>query len=118
MGWQIYECPSGTPLRWAGYGVPAYCDHPKCNEKIDRGVNHICGGLNTDYEDRDCRLHFCYQHLDHRQLCPNCARNRKAFKPKPDCSEWVHHVLTHKSWQKWRSENPEYEKKYGAPNDQ
>lgn len=99
-------------MRWAGYGVLAYCDHSKCNEKINRGVNHICGGVNSEYEDRGCRLHFCEAHLDHRQLCPNCARNRNAFKPKPDHPEWVLHVLTDSSWAEWRKKNPEYAERY------
>lgn len=113
MGWQIYESRSvGTPLRWAGYGVPAYCDHPKCNEEIDRGVSYVCGGVNSDYEDRGCKLHFCSAHLDHRQLCANCARNRKPFKAKPDHPEWVRHVLTDESWKEWRELHPEYAKMY------
>lgn len=112
MGWQIYECPSGTPLRWAGYGVPAYCDHPKCNEEINRGVSYICGGINTQYEDRGCKLHFCGKHLDHRQLCANCARNRKPFKPKLDHPEWSQHVLTDENWKQWLGENPKYTEIY------
>jgi hypothetical protein len=51
-------------------------------------------------------------HLDHRQLCANCARNRKPFKAKPDHPEWVKHVLTDESWKQWRDENPEYAKLY------
>lgn len=76
MGWQVYECPSGHRLRWAGYGVPAYCDHPECNEKIDRGLSHICGMVNTAGEERGCHLHFCEKHLRYSprfgQLCERC----------------------------------------------
>jgi hypothetical protein len=42
MSWAI-----GYDGRWKrdiGYGVPAYCDHPGCNEEIDRGLAHVCGG--------------------------------------------------------------------------
>jgi len=42
MGWSI-----GFDSRWnrdIGYGVPAYCDHPKCNEEIDRGLAYVCCG--------------------------------------------------------------------------
>ena len=39
MGWSI-----GYDDNWKrdiGYGVPAVCDHPGCNEKIDRYLNII-----------------------------------------------------------------------------
>jgi len=42
MGWSI-----GFDSSWnrdIGYGVPAYCDHPKCSKKIDRGLSYVCGG--------------------------------------------------------------------------
>ena len=42
MGWSI-----GYDSNWdrdIGYGVPAYCDHPDCNEEIDRGLSYVCGG--------------------------------------------------------------------------
>lgn len=42
MSWAI-----GYDENWkrdVGYGVPAICDHPGCNEKIDRGLAFVCGG--------------------------------------------------------------------------
>ena len=116
MGWQIYEDIKGRPLRFAGYGVPAYCDHPDCNEEIDRGLAYICGEINRG-EERGCGLHFCGKHLRHSprygQLCERCyPRIKKEFTPKPDHPDWVRHVLTDESWKQWREENPEYEKLY------
>ena len=89
MGWSI-----GYDSGWdrdIGYGVPAYCDHPDCNKKIDRGLAHVCGG--EPYGgDRGCGLYFCYAHLHmHKtQLCERCfPRRKKPFAPKPDHPEWV-----------------------------
>lgn len=115
MGWQIYEDRKGRPLRWAGYGVPAYCDHPDCNEKIDRGLAHVCG--DTQNEDRGCSLHFCAKHLylspKFGQLCERCyPRVKKPFEPKLDHPEWVQHVLTDESWKEWREENLKYAQIY------
>lgn len=110
MGWQIYEDTKGRRLRWAGYGVPAYCDHPECNEKIDRGVSYHCGEINRNQED-GCGLHFCSKHLNHDHLCERCAKGKSPFDPKPDHSEWSRHVLTDESWKQWRDENPEYAKR-------
>lgn len=111
MGWQIYEDTKGRPLRWAGYGVPAYCDHPKCSEEIDRGVSHHCGEVNRNEED-GCGLHFCEKHLNHDHLCERCTKRKDAFEPKPDHPEWSRHVLTDESWKQWRDENPKYAEQY------
>ena len=40
MGWSL-----GFDDKWnrdIGYGVPAYCDHPKCSVEIDRGLAYVC----------------------------------------------------------------------------
>ena len=111
MGWQIYKDTKGRPLRWAGYGVPAYCDHPDCNEEIDRGVSYMCGEINKN-EEEGCGLHFCGKHLNHKHLCCQCAKHKPEFTPKPDHPVWVKHVLKDRSWKKWLKENPEYREKY------
>lgn len=115
MGWAVYQCPKGTPFRHAGYGVPAYCDHPDCKEEIDRGVNHRCGSINSDGEDRGCGLYFCETHLSeysskyNSSFCGQCwPRSRKPFTPKPEHPEWATHVLSDESWQKFRDANPEW----------
>lgn len=109
MGWAVGEGRDGRDI---GYGVPALCDHPDCNEEIDRGLSYVCGMINTPGEDRGCGLHFCEKHLLHDsekygQLCQRCwPRQRKPFTRKPDLPEWSRHKLTDPTWQQWRDENP------------
>lgn len=109
MGWSI-----GYDDNWKrdiGYGVPAYCDHPDCNEVIDRGLSYVCGGHPFGGE-RGCGLYFCGKHLYLHgrlpQLCDRCCpRIKKPFKAKPDHPEWIKWKLTDESWQQWREENPD-----------
>ena len=108
MGWSI-----GYDDNWErdiGYGVPAYCDHPDCNEEIDRGLSYVCGEEPYGGE-RGCGLYFCSKHLRYgcgTELCERCyPRIKKPFKPKPDHPEWIHWKLTDESWKQWRDENPE-----------
>jgi len=108
MGWSI-----GYDRRWGrfiGYGVPAYCDHPKCNAEIDRGLSYVCGGEPFGGE-RGCGLHFCCKHL-HRsarlpQLCRQCLGSyQTTYKPKPEHPLFAAHVLSDPSWAQWCNENP------------
>lgn len=107
MGWSIgYDNNWGRDI---GYGVPAYCDHPACNEQIDRGLSYVCGGEPYGGE-RGCGLFFCHTHLNYYprlpQLCERCApRQKKPFHPKPDHPEWVHFKMTDESWEEWRKQN-------------
>lgn len=101
MGWSI-----GFDDNWnrdIGYGVPAICDHPKCKEKIDRGLSYVCGGEPYGGE-KGCGLYFCSGHLRYPfQRCPKCARyDHKPYKPKPDIQEWVDFKMTDSSWAEWR----------------
>ncbi len=108
MGWSI-----GYDNDWQrdiGYAVPAVCDHPRCNEAIDRGMAYVCGGqaYGGDY---GCGLFFCAKHLyfgrsaDAPQLCKKCLRyDKKLYKPKPDTKEWIDWKMTDPSWSKWRKE--------------
>jgi hypothetical protein len=97
--------------------VPAICDHPGCNEEIDRGLAYVCGGQPYGGE-HGCGLFFCSKHRryagdkrDNVQLCSRCYWNRGSeFGPKPDVAEWINHKLTHESWAEWRAENPEWVK--------
>jgi len=109
MGWSVGEGKDGRDI---GYGVPALCDHPDCNEQIDRGLSYVCGMINTDGEDRGCGLHFCKDHLGYSpkfgQLCGRCYPRLKApFTRKPDLPERNEHKLTDESWAQWRAENPD-----------
>ena len=104
MGWQIgYDHNRDRDI---GYGVPATCDHPGCNAKIDRGLAHVCGGEHYG-GDRGCGLYFCGDHLWANNLCDRCASEDEPFDPKPDTIEWIQWKLTDGSWQAWRDENPE-----------
>ena len=117
MGWSI-----GYDSNWhrdIGYGVPAICDFPGCNKKINRGLSYVCGSepYGGDY---GCGLYFCSEHFNYRKprgcqgdikLCPRCYAYRKPYNPKPDCREWIKWKLTNSSWKKWRDENIEEVKK-------
>lgn len=109
MGWSI-----GYDEDWKrdiGYGVPAVCDHPDCNEEINRGLSYVCGG-DAYGGSRGCGLYFCEKHLIQHfklpQLCERCSpRVKKSFIPKIDHIDWVKHKLIDGSWEQWRKENPE-----------
>jgi hypothetical protein len=105
MGWSI-----GYDSHWErdiGYGVPAYCDHPDCNKKIDRGLGYVCGGEPYGGE-HGCGLYFCGQHqVGYYQRCERCAKKKRPFPAKPDHPQWVRWKLKDKSWKQWRDENPD-----------
>lgn len=109
MGWSLgYDSNNRRDI---GYGVPAYCDHPGCTEKIDRGLGYVCGGEPYGGE-HGCGLFVCSKHThankDCYQLCQHCAdRRRKKLTPSPDHPEWIDWKLTDESWKEWRDENPE-----------
>lgn len=109
MSWAV-----GFDEHWQrdiGYGVPAFCDHPGCSERIDRGLAYVCGGEPYGGE-HGCGLYFCPNHLayytrNRSQACERCGRYRKPFKAKPDHPAWVRHKLADETWQGWRDENPD-----------
>ena len=107
MGWS-HGVHEGRDI---GYGVPAICDHPACDTRIDRGLAYVCGGEPYGGE-RGCGLFFCYEHLHYAnrlpmQLCRACLpRRHKMFTPKPDVREWIEWKLKDTSWATWRKENP------------
>ncbi|KWR88788.1 hypothetical protein [Cupriavidus sp. IDO] len=106
MGWSL-----GYDSNWSrdiGYGVPAICDHPDCNKKIDRGLAHICGGEPYGGES-GCGLYFCANHLYVAKgpiRCAQCMDGHSPFIAKPDHPDWIVWKLEHASWQQWRDENP------------
>lgn len=130
MGYSVYNLNKKI---FAGYGVPAYCNHPDCNEEIDRGMPYACGG--EPFSELGCDKYFCTKHLhytgfkrdgtdercDHEEdcecefveVCERCADvSELEFDRKPEHPTWVKHVLTHGSWQKWRHENPDLVEEY------
>lgn len=109
MGWAV-----GFDEHWSrdiGYGVPAYCDHPDCDELIDRGLSYVCGG--EPYGgDKGCGLYFCEEHRDFHpfvevSLCDRCYVNEAPFEAKPDHPDWINHKATDPSWAEWRKEQLE-----------
>lgn len=107
MSWAV-----GFDHNWRrdiGYGVPATCDHPDCNERIDRGLAYVCGGEPWGGE-HGCGLFFCSQHrtIGAKGLfvCERCDAGASPFQPKPDHPEWLEWKLTDESWAAWRAENP------------
>lgn len=117
MGYQCYEMNG----RDQGYGVPAKCDHPGCNEDIDRGMGFACGGDPNE----NCGLFFCHKHKAHDidpeaewtadnrhtfSVCGRCKTGAEPFDPSPDTQEWIDHKMIDPTWDLWRSENPEFVK--------
>lgn len=99
MGWSI-----GFDAHWQrdiGYGVPAWCDHPRCDAAIDRGLSYVCGGEPYGGE-KGCGLYFCGTHGG-GQLCSRCCNRKPPFAAKPDHPEWLHHKATDSSWAQWRA---------------
>lgn len=117
-----YAIGTGEGGRDIGYGVIATCDHPKCDEKIDRGMSYCCGEYTTEH---GCGLYFCSKHLqlidieepeqqgvtkpidtgDFYTGCDRCAKGQAPYDPKPDHPDWVWWKLNHHSWARWRKEN-------------
>ena len=129
MGWAIgYDENWGRDI---GYGVPAWCDHYRCNAEIDRGLGYVCGGEPYGGEV-GCGLFFCGEHLLYArekevvvdgfvrtvcvQVCPRCAAYKPPYKhPKPDHPEWIKHKLADPSWATWRAENPDWVATHSEP---
>lgn len=112
MGYQVYEVGD----RWGGYGVPAICEHPDCNEEIDRGFSYACGG--EPFSELGCDRYFCSKHLKYHcfnvgggrecvEVCERCDKYKSPFPYKPEHPDWVKHLLTDESWEEWRDKNPD-----------
>lgn len=108
MSWAV-----GFDTNWnrdVGYGVPAYCDHPDCNEEIDRGLSYVCGSEPFG-GDFGCGLYFCGEHRYAggfiMELCERCRDSEEPFTPKPDHPSWIAHKATGPSWAEWREEQQE-----------
>ena len=87
-----------------GYGVPAICDHPRCNEVINRGMGYECYTYD-DKREKGCRLFFCSKHGG-GSLCKRCSTYKMPYDEKPDSLYWIAFKLFDESWEKWREANP------------
>lgn len=122
MGWSIGNDHKHGD-RDIGYGVPAVCDHPDCNEKIDRSLAYVCGN-EPHGGDHGCGLYFCTKHHQGaiyaeddpdeegdcvaQSLCERCTAGQDEFKPKLDTQEWIDWKMTDDSWAEWRALHPEF----------
>lgn len=123
MGYALFddqEALAAGVTRWAGYGVPAVCDHPDCTVEICRGMDWKChvapsyrylrDGIEVtaddDWdeelevdptEDGGCGMFFCSTHQPHDIHLDATA--------KPDTAEWEDHILSDEAWTQWRQEN-------------
>lgn len=83
MGWAF--CGVNDHGQEMGYGVPCTCDEPGCDEQIDRGLAHVCGGMHKNPET--CHKYYCEEHLffteampkGERQLCARCLKERESM---------------------------------------
>lgn len=100
MGWAI-----GFDSKWnrdIGYGVPAYCDARGCMEEIDRGLGYVCADSEPYGGDRGCGLYFCEKHRGYLSERAKVCRHVRRTTCRTDHPDWIHHKLTHPSWQEWR----------------
>jgi len=58
MGWS-FGILNGKRV---GYSVKAKCEHPECNEDINRGLIYVCGGMHGG-GGIGCGRYFCDEHL-------------------------------------------------------
>ena len=109
MSWAV-----GFDSHWnrdIGYGVPAYCDHPKCNAEIDRGLSYVCCEVQPYGGENGCGLFFCSDHKQsytekHGPMCKRCASSKPPYRRiKPDHPDWIEFKRTDPSWASWRSAN-------------
>lgn len=80
MGWA--NCGTDKNGRHIGYAHEATCDHPGCNENIDRGLSYACGGMHGE-DEIGCDKYFCEKHLSNwvdddtgrtLRVCDECAK--------------------------------------------
>ena len=78
MGYAYYEIYRNGEKIEAGYSVETVCEEPGCDEKIDRGLGHLCGET-PGGDEHGCGGYYCGQHLHMtsgkgmRDLCARCC---------------------------------------------
>lgn len=75
----------------------------KCNEHEEFDDE---GELLEVVEDSGCGWFFCSDHSY------DAETHVRVTTAKPDCDEWVLHLLGHESWAEWRAQNPDAVLKY------
>lgn len=76
MGWG--HCGTDSKGREIGYCIDATCDHPGCDEKINRGLAYACGGMHGN-DEHSCERYFCHKHRNNytdceSPVCPDCYK--------------------------------------------
>jgi len=67
----------------AGYTVEDICEEAGCDERIDRGLAHLCGEK-PGGDEYGCGGYFCSSHLylssqeGHPQMCKGCLARAAA----------------------------------------
>lgn len=139
MGYAVYGHRAYND-RFAGYGVPALCDFPGCDEKIHRGVSFACG----NDPDATCGKYFCGKHLQYEPSnlkiedleqwykkadseeettwprCPRCADEQwdtPEYPQKAELEEWIEFVLTDESWAEFLDTHPGIEEDWRRSDD-
>jgi hypothetical protein len=69
MGWA--HCGQDSAGRDIGYAIEATCDHPGCEEQINRGISYACGQMHGE-NGVDCEKYFCDAHLRSLVITNNC----------------------------------------------
>ncbi|MFB6805460.1 hypothetical protein [Streptomyces sp. NPDC056387] len=61
MGYARYEIWRNGEKIEAGYDVPTTCEQDGCDEKIDRGLAHLCG-TTPGGDEHGCGSYYCGHH--------------------------------------------------------
>lgn len=89
MGWG--NCGTDSQGRPIGYNHNAICDHPGCNEQIDRGLAFACGDMHGE-DEVSCEKYFCG---DHKQ---NFVKTTYDDRIVSVCDECAKQLLDTKEW--------------------
>lgn len=90
MGWG--DCGDDSQGRPIGYNFSAVCDHPECDEKIDRGLAYVCGDMHGE-DCYSCEKYYCYAHRNVTVLVGDdvyavCGECEEGFKDKDSGVKW------------------------------
>ncbi|MFE4420417.1 hypothetical protein [Streptomyces sp. NPDC056817] len=77
MGYARYEITRNGETIEAGYGVETVCEEKGCKEKIDRGLDYLCGQT-PGGDEYGCGGYYCGKHLHFSaggggSLCDGCC---------------------------------------------
>ncbi|MEX0305639.1 MAG: hypothetical protein AB3N24_24730 [Leisingera sp.] len=101
MGYGSYTLPSGKE---AGYLVEATCEHPGCNERIDRGMGFACGGDAGDQGGCSCEGYFCGKHLFSVETLPDIHARTELGQ----CVSLCHQCTSQAAFLDWIEEAEQY----------